>query len=51
MESREEGGLVGDAKKGEGCVPCVGRREVDGEGEDAVAVKISSISGLPVQLL
>lgn len=34
----EEGRLGGEAGQGEGCVPGVGRREVDGEGEDAVAV-------------
>ena len=43
MEGGEEGRLVVDAGEGEGCVPGVGWREVDGKGEDAVAVRISGI--------
>ncbi len=46
VESTEEGGLCSDAGEGEGCVPGVGRRKVDGEGDDAVAVAVSGISGL-----
>ena len=43
-ESREERGLIGDAGEGEGRVPGDGRREVYGEGGDAVAVVNPRIS-------
>ena len=43
VEGGEEGRLVGDSGEGEGCVPGVGWREVDGKGEDAVAVVFSGI--------
>lgn len=38
VEGREERGLVGDAREGEGCMPGDGWRKVDGEGVDAVAM-------------
>lgn len=50
LEGRQEGGLADDPGEGEGCVPGVSWREVDGEGEDAVAVASSGISGSPVRL-
>lgn len=43
VEGGEEGRLVEDSGEGEGCVPGVGWREVDGKGEDAVAVVFSGI--------
>ena len=50
LEGREEGGLGDDSGERESCVPGVWWREVDGEGEDAVAVASSDISGSPVRL-
>lgn len=44
MEGFEEGRLGGESGEREGCVPGVGWREVDGEGEDAVAVAVSSLA-------
>ena len=51
LEDGEKRGLAGDAGEGEGCVPGVWWREVDGEGEDAVAGAVSSISRFRVRLL
>ena len=51
VESREERRLVGDAGEGEGRVPGSGRREVDGEGGDAVAVVNPRISILYIAFL
>ena len=49
MEGFEEGTLGGEAGEREGCMPSVGRRKVDGEGEDPIAVVISRFSGrIPV---
>lgn len=48
MEGKEERGLGLEAGEREGGVPGVGRRQVDGEGKDAVAMALSSISGLSV---
>ena len=47
----EEGGLVGDAGEGEGCVRGDGWREVDGEGGDAGAVVNPHISIFCVALV
>lgn len=44
MEGFEEGRLGGESGEREGCVPGVGWREVDGEGEDAVEAIISQPS-------
>ena len=46
LKGWEEGGLGGDPGEGEGCVPGVRWREVDGEGEDAVALASSVLVDL-----
>lgn len=52
MEGFEEGTLGAETGEREGCVPGVGWRKVDGEGENAVAVLISNFSSrIPVQVL
>ena len=48
MEGVKERQLGWEAGEGECCLPGVGLREMDGEGEDAVAVAISGISGAPL---
>ena len=50
LEGREEGWLGDYSGEGEGCVPGVWWREVDGEGEDAVAVANYGVSESPVRL-
>lgn len=48
VEGGEEGGLVEEAGECEGGLPGVWWTEVYGEGENAVASVISTISGVPV---